>query len=62
MIAITEILAAALNTLWQSAALAAAVWIAFRIAGPRVNAATRHMVWWIALAAVIALPMLPRRD
>jgi len=61
MNAITAILGAVLNSLWAAAILAAGVWAALRLAGPRVNAATRHAVWWIALAAVIVLPMMPRR-
>lgn len=42
--------------LWQGLAIAwltaAAVWTM-----PRINAATRHVIWWLALAAVLALPV-----
>ena len=42
--------------LWQGLAIAwitaAAVWTM-----PRLNAATRHAVWWLALAAVLAIPV-----
>ncbi len=41
--------------LWQGVAVAwitvAAVW-----AMPRLNAATRHAIWWLALGAVLAIP------
>jgi beta-lactamase regulating signal transducer with metallopeptidase domain len=42
--------------LWQGLAIAsitaAAVW-----SMPRLNAATRHVIWWLALAAVLAIPL-----
>jgi beta-lactamase regulating signal transducer with metallopeptidase domain len=41
--------------LWQGTAVACAAALVLR-AVPRVNAATRHAVWWLALAAVLALP------
>lgn len=40
---------------WQGTALAGAVAIALRCA-PRVNASTRYAVWWLTLAAALALP------
>ena len=40
-----------LTWLWQGSALAAGVAVALRCA-PRVNAATRHLIWCAALAAV----------
>src|SRR5689334_6065255 len=56
------IFAALLNSLWQSAAVALLVWIAFRFL-PRlnihINAATRCAVWWAVLAAVVLLPFAP---
>jgi uncharacterized protein (TIGR03435 family) len=51
---------ATLNSLWQGLALALLVWLALRQLS-RVNAATRHLIWWIALAAVLVLPVIPRR-
>ena len=55
-------LTAVLNTLWLALAVAAVMWLALRLM-PRVNAATRHAVWWAALALVVLLPvvtLLPR--
>jgi uncharacterized protein (TIGR03435 family) len=49
-----------LNTFWQAVALVFLVWSAIRILQPRVNAATRHLVWWIALAAILLLPCITR--
>uniref|UniRef100_Q01SU6 Peptidase M56, BlaR1 n=1 Tax=Solibacter usitatus (strain Ellin6076) TaxID=234267 RepID=Q01SU6_SOLUE len=54
-----------LNTFWQAAAVALLVWVALRWM-PRVNAATRGVVWWSVLALVLLLPVmrvarLPRR-
>jgi beta-lactamase regulating signal transducer with metallopeptidase domain len=42
--------------LWQGLAIA---WITAAAVGamPRLNAATRHAVWWLALAAVLAIPV-----
>jgi beta-lactamase regulating signal transducer with metallopeptidase domain len=42
--------------LWQGLALAWVTAAAVR-AMPRLNAATRHAVWWLALAAVLAIPV-----
>jgi bla regulator protein blaR1 len=42
--------------LWQGLALAWITATAVR-AMPRLNAATRHAVWWLALAAVLAIPV-----
>jgi len=47
---------ALLNSLWQAAVLACAVWLALRILRRRVNAATRHLIWWSTLACVLLLP------
>jgi len=48
-------LAAVLNTLWLALAVAAFLWLALRLT-PRVNAATRHAVWWAVLALVVLMP------
>jgi beta-lactamase regulating signal transducer with metallopeptidase domain len=56
-------LMAVLNTLWQALAVAAVMWFILRLM-PRVNAATRHAVWWAVLALVVLMPLtilLPRR-
>src|SRR5215472_5899737 len=56
-------LSAVLNTLWQALAVAAVMWLVLRLM-PRVNAATRHAVWWAVLALVVLMPLatlLPRR-
>ena len=55
-------LTAFLNTLWLALAVAAVMWFALRLM-PRVNAATRHAVWWAVLALVVLMPLatlLPR--
>src|SRR5215469_12755461 len=52
-----EIFPAILNGIWQSAVLASALWLALRYAR-RVGAATRYAIWWMTLAAVMALPFL----
>jgi beta-lactamase regulating signal transducer with metallopeptidase domain len=55
-------LTAVLNTLWLAFAVAAVIWLALRLM-PRVNAATRHAVWWAVLALVLLMPLatlLPR--
>lgn len=55
-------LTAVLNTLWVALAVAAVIWLALRLM-PRVNAATRHAVWWTVLALVVLMPLatlLPR--
>ena len=43
-----------LTWLWQGSALAAGVAMALACA-PRVNAATRHLIWWGSLAALACL-------
>lgn len=55
---ITDIFVPLLNSLWQGASIAALVWIAMRFL-PRLNAATRYVIWWIGLAVVLVLPLLP---
>ena len=58
-------LAAVLNNLWQSAAIALLVGAALRFL-PRINlkinAATRCAVWWAVLAAVVLLPIAPQQS
>ena len=57
-------LMAFLNTLWLALGVAALIWFALRWM-PRVNAATRHAVWWVVLGLVAAMPLVtlpPRRD
>src|SRR5215475_443400 len=49
-------LAAVLNTLWLALAVAAVIWLVLRLM-PRVNAATRHVVWWAVLALVVLMPL-----
>jgi hypothetical protein len=41
--------------LWQGVAVAWITAAAVR-AMPRLNAATRHVIWWLALGAVLAIP------
>ena len=43
-----------LTWLWQGLALACGVWAAFRLF-PRVNASTRHVIWWCTFAALVWL-------
>ena len=45
--------------LWQGLAIAWFTAAAARVM-PRLNAATRHAIWWLALAAVLALPVAHR--
>ena len=50
-------LMAVINTLWQAMAVAAVMWFILRLM-PRVNAATRHAVWWAVLALVVLMPLI----
>jgi beta-lactamase regulating signal transducer with metallopeptidase domain len=52
------VLSAVLNTFWQAAAIVAAASMALRFL-PRINAATRHLIWWAVLAVVVMLPAAP---
>ena len=45
-----------LASLWQGVAIAMATAVLLRLS-PRLNAATRYVVWWMARVAVIALPI-----
>jgi beta-lactamase regulating signal transducer with metallopeptidase domain len=49
-------LMAVLNSLWLALAVAAVIWLALRLM-PRINAATRHAVWWAVLALVALSPL-----
>lgn len=60
MNAITSVANALLNTLWQAVVLAFLVWLGMRLSQPRLNAPTRHIVWWVALAAIFFLSCIPR--
>ncbi len=59
MNAILAILDAVINALWQAVAVAVLVRLALRFM-PRMNAATRHAIWWATLAVVLVLPAGPR--
>ena len=48
-------IAAVLNSFWQALGIAGCVWAVLKFA-PRLNAATRHAVWWAVLGVVILLP------
>ncbi len=52
------LLSGVLNSLWQAALVAAIAWLAMRFA-PRMNAATKHALWWAVLFTVLALPLAP---
>lgn len=56
---ILAILDAVINTIWQAVAVPVLVWLALRFM-PRVNAATRHAIWWATLAVVLVLPVVPQ--
>lgn len=60
MNAIAAVAGAVLNSLWQSLVLTLLVWLALRIVRARVNAATRHAIWWTTLAVIVLLPCIPR--
>lgn len=49
-------LTAVLNTLWLGLAVAAVMSLVLRLM-PRVNAATRHAIWWAVLGLVVLLPL-----
>lgn len=60
MNAVTFIVDSVLNTFWQSAIVAGAVWIGLRFSQTRINAATRYVIWGITLAVVLAMPWIHR--
>ena len=47
-----------LNWIVEGFALTSLVWLGLRLT--RVNAATRYVIWWTTLAAVVALPAAAR--
>src|SRR5579863_8362675 len=51
-------LAAVANSLWPVLAVMLAAWLGLRYV-PRINAATRHLIWWAVLAVVIVMPAAP---
>ena len=56
-------IAALLNSLWQSLAIALLAWGILRLLPSvkiGINAATRCAVWWAVLCAVLLLPMAPQ--
>jgi beta-lactamase regulating signal transducer with metallopeptidase domain len=52
------LLSGVLNSLWLAALVATIAWLAMRYA-PRMNAATKHALWWAVLFTVLALPVAP---
>ena len=52
------VLAAVTNSLWPVMALVLGTWLALRFAR-QFNAATRHLVWWGVLGAIVVLPAAP---
>ncbi|MDP9110124.1 MAG: hypothetical protein M3M96_00615, partial [Candidatus Eremiobacteraeota bacterium] len=45
-----------LNSVWESALLALAVWAVLRYL-PNINATTRYVAWSVALLACLVLPL-----
>ena len=56
--AFAAVLAAAANSFWPALAAVAGVWAALRLL-PSINAATRHLIWWAVLAAIVTMPAAP---
>ncbi len=52
---VLSVFAAVLNSLWLAAIVAALIWLVLRA----FNAATRFVIWWVALAVVLMLPAAP---
>src|ERR1051326_5358979 len=50
---------ALLNSAWLTAAIVLAVWAVFKLV-PRINAATRYVVWWAVLGAALLLALIPQ--
>ncbi len=48
--------AVGLNSLWEDALVVACVWVFLRM-WPRVNAATRYVIWSVALLAAVVVPV-----
>ena len=57
---VTFIVESVLNTLWQSAIVVGAVWTGLRFSQTRLNGATRYVIWWITLVALLMLPWIHR--
>ena len=53
-----NILLAMINSFWLAALAAGLVWFALRLLP--LNAATRYVIWWCALAVALALPVAPK--
>src|SRR4029453_11915893 len=53
----TSIMTLLVTWLWQGLAIGLSTALALKTA-PRLNAATRHVIWWLALAAVLAIPVV----
>lgn len=54
----SSLVAAMVNGAILSAAVTALVWLALRVTPRRaLNAATRHAIWWIALAIAVTIPV-----
>jgi len=51
---------AVLNSFWQAVLLALLVWVVMRLLQGRINAATRHLIWWSALMVIAILPFILR--
>ncbi|HEY3676712.1 MAG TPA: pentapeptide repeat-containing protein [Candidatus Tumulicola sp.] len=51
-----NVTAIGLNSLWEDAIVIACVWMLVR-AYPRINAATRYLIWGAALAAAVIVPI-----
>jgi uncharacterized protein (TIGR03435 family) len=56
---VLAILNAVVNSLWQALAVTALVWLALKFSA-RMNAATRHAIWWATLGVVLVLPVAPQ--
>jgi beta-lactamase regulating signal transducer with metallopeptidase domain len=55
-----SLLSALANGLILTTALTALLWLALRLTPRRnLNAATRYVVWWVTLAAVLVIPLAP---
>lgn len=48
---------ALINSIWQGLLVVLIVWLVLR-AIPRINATTRYGIWWGAMLAVVALPLV----
>src|SRR5260221_3898802 len=55
----SSVLATVLNSIWQAIAVALVAWLALKLT-PRINAATRFVVWWAVLTVITVLPIADR--